>query len=224
MELVGLYIYAYVIGSIPTPFLIGRIARGIDIREYGSGNVGSHNVFHNVGKFWVLPLCVFEFLVKGASPVWIGSWLLSFDNSSYLLSATVLISITGNNWSPWLKFSGGRGLAVVVGGLGALAYREMLLFVGIATLGWIVFKSSGIWSLISLLLIPLWAFLFGEPEAVIWMSVGIIIIVIAKRITSNWDPLTPGISKTEIFFNRCLRDRDVSDRDQWLKRSPIDKV
>ena len=55
MDLVLLYISAYLLGSIPTAYLIGRIVKGVDIRGYGSGNVGSANLYEHVGKKWVYP-------------------------------------------------------------------------------------------------------------------------------------------------------------------------
>ena len=50
MDIILLYIGAYLLGSIPTAYLIGRIVRGVDIRGYGSGNVGSANLYEHVGK------------------------------------------------------------------------------------------------------------------------------------------------------------------------------
>ena len=64
MDIVTLYLYAFLIGSIPTAFLIGKIVKGIDIREYGSGNVGGTNVYYHVGKVWLVPLGIFDLFVK----------------------------------------------------------------------------------------------------------------------------------------------------------------
>ena len=63
MDLVLLYISAYLLGSIPTAYLIGRIVKGVDIRSYGSGNVGSANLYEHVGKKWVYPVATVEVLV-----------------------------------------------------------------------------------------------------------------------------------------------------------------
>ncbi len=70
MELAGLYIYSYLVGAVPTAFLIAKLARGLDIREYGSGNVGGTNVFYHVGKKWGVIQGVLDILSKGALPVW----------------------------------------------------------------------------------------------------------------------------------------------------------
>lgn len=223
MELAGLYIYAYLVGAVPTAYIIGRLVRGIDIRQYGSGNVGGSNVFYSVGKLWIVPLGVFELFIKGGSPVWIGMFLLDMERSSAALIGAPLFAIAGNNWSVFLKFGGGRGIAVVIGVLAALAYLELILFAVVAVAGWAVFRSSGVWVLISLLLLPLWSLLFGEPLAITWFCVGILALVTVKRLISNKMAIPDGVSRSEVLFNRLLRDRDVSRRDQWVSRGPRTK-
>ena len=221
MELAGLYVYAWLVGSVPTAYIIGRLAKGIDIRQYGSGNVGGTNVFYNVGKRWVVPLGLFELLVKGCSPLWIGMFVLDMEKSSVALIGAPLLAIAGHNWSVFLKFSGGRGMTVAIGALFALAYRELLLFMAVAICGWAIFRSSGVWAYIALLLLPLWSLvLFREPLSITWLCAGILALVTAKRLTSNWTPLPEGIPKRQILFNRLLKDRDVSRREDWLDRGP----
>ena len=218
MELAGLYIYAYLVGALPTAYVIGRLVRGIDIREYGSGNVGGTNVFYNVGRAWTLPLGVFEIFVKGGSPVWIGMYALDMERASFGLMGAPLIAIAGNNWSPFLRFTGGRGIALASGALFALAPWELLAFASVAIAGWAIFRSSGVWVYISLALLPLWSLLFGDPAAITWFCVGILVLVSAKRLTSNWTPMPEGLTRSQVFFNRLFRDRDVSRREEWLNR------
>ena len=225
MELAGLYLYAYLIGAVPTAYVIGRLVRGIDIRQYGSGNVGGTNVFYNVGRGWTLPLGFFEIFVKGGSPIWIGVFALDMERSSFGLMVAPLIAIAGNNWSAFLKFTGGRGIALASGALLALAYRELIFFAAVAIGGWAIFRSSGVWVYISLAFLPLWSLLFGEPLAITWFCVGILALVSAKRLTSNWTPMPEGLPRSRVLFNRLFRDRDVSHRDEWLNRGSreIDK-
>ena len=223
MELAGLYVYAFLVGSIPTAYIIGRVVRGIDIREYGSGNVGGANLFSNVSKPWVVPLGLFELFAKGGSPVWIGMFLLDKDRSSTALMAAPLLTLAGNNWSVFLRFTGGRGIAVTLGALFALAYWELILFAAVGLGGWAVFRSSGLWVYIALALLPLWSILLGEPLAITWLCVGILGIVSVKRLTSNWTPPPPGIPKARVFFNRLLRDRDIAQEREWLDRRPTEQ-
>ena len=68
MYLAALYILSYLIGAVPTAYLIGRIIKGVDIRAYGSGNVGGTNVFYHVGKKWAVIQGVLDILLKGALP------------------------------------------------------------------------------------------------------------------------------------------------------------
>jgi glycerol-3-phosphate acyltransferase PlsY len=223
VELAGLYVYAYLVGSVPTAYIIGRLVKGIDIRHYGSGNVGGSNVFYNVGKLWVVPLGIFELIVKGASPVWIGIHVLDMDRSSFSLIGAPLVAMAGHNWSIFLKLGGGRGIAVATGALLALAFKELLVFVAVAIGGWAVFKSSGIWVLIALLLLPISSFLFGEPAAIGWFCVGILAVTTLKRLTANWTLSVQGTPRGQVLLNRLLRDRDVSRREEWLARGPRGK-
>ena len=72
LELAGLYIFSYLIGSIPTAYLIGKLARNVDIRHHGSRNVGGSNLFRHVGKRWMVPLAILDVVIKGSVPIWIG--------------------------------------------------------------------------------------------------------------------------------------------------------
>ena len=220
MELAALYIYAYLVGSVPTAYVIARLVKGIDIRQYGSGNVGGSNLISTVGRGWAVPLGLFELFAKGASPIWIGTYLLDLDKASPALMAAPLLAVAGNNWSVYLKFTGGRGIAVALGALFALAYKELIVFVAVGLAGWAIFRSSGIWVLISLTLLPLWSLLLGEPRNVTWFAVGLLALVSAKRLTSNWTPLPEEEPRTRVYLNRLLHDRDVSRREDWVSRRP----
>ena len=82
MEVAVVYILSYLVGAIPAGYIIGKTVKGVDIRSYGSGNVGSTNVFHHVGRKWAVLLGGLEILVKGALPVWIVLYALDWDGSS----------------------------------------------------------------------------------------------------------------------------------------------
>lgn len=220
METTLLYIYSYLIGSVPTGYIIGRLVKGIDLRQYGSGNVGASNIFASVSKFWVVPHSLFEILVKGASPIWIGLFVMDMDRSSMTLAGAALLAIAGHNWMVFLKFTGGRGIAVASGSLLALAPLELTIFVGIAMGGYLVFKSAGTWVFISLLLMPVWSWLLKEPESITWFCVGIIGLVSLKRLLSNWTPLPGDMPWQRVLFNRLIKDRDTDRREDWVHRTP----
>ena len=87
MDLVWLYFYSYLIGSVPTAYIICKVVKGVDIRKIGSGNVGASNLYQIAGKRWLVPLGLFELFVKGGSSIWIGHYLIGLDRSSMSLMA-----------------------------------------------------------------------------------------------------------------------------------------
>jgi glycerol-3-phosphate acyltransferase PlsY len=129
---------AYLLGSIPTGYLVGR-AKGIDIRAVGSGNIGATNVFRMVGK----TAGVFALIVDGlkgyAACTWLCDWVLTLPGSPatntelYRILAGIA-AVLGHNFTCWLKFKGGKGIATSAGVYFALAP----LAAGIALATWIV--------------------------------------------------------------------------------------
>jgi glycerol-3-phosphate acyltransferase PlsY len=220
MEIAGLYILSYLVGAVPTAFVMGKLVKGVDIRGYGSGNVGGTNVFHHVGKGWAVLLGVFDILVKGALPVYVGLYVLELDRSSLLLIGAPLLAAAGHNWSLYLKFQGGRGVGVVIGTLLALSPLLLVAFMVVAVSGWAVTRSSGVWVLVSLTLLPVWAVLVGDPVVISFCCVGLLSLVVAKRLLSNWTPFPEGLPKERVLFNRLFRDRDVDDHAEWVYRVP----
>ena len=236
MELALLFVYSYLVGSIPTAYIIGRWVRGIDIREYGSGNVGGSNVFEHVGKRWLIPLGLFEVFVKGASPVWVGivlldvqvegptgmwaaNWLMGLERSTPALAVASLLSVIGHNWPIFLKFQGGRGIGTAAGGLLGMAFYQLWAFIAVGLVGYLI-RRSAMMVLLSLLLLPLWTFLLGQSAVVMWYCFGMIGIIVLRRLTANGKPDVPGYSVRKVLFNRLVRDRDVDDRDEWVRRAP----
>ena len=225
MEIVLLYIGAYLLGSIPTAYLIGRIVRGVDIRGYGSGNVGSANLYEHVGKKWVYPVATVEVLIKGALPIFVAIHVVDISRSSAYMVAPGLLAIAGNNWSIFLKLQGGRGIAVTGGTLLALTPILAVVCAVISIGGWKIAKSSGVWVLISLILLPLWSYLlhanlFDQNLNMVWYSLGLLGMVVMKRLSANWTPFPEDVPRKTVFFNRLVRDRDVSDRARWGRLIP----
>lgn len=103
---------AIFIGATPFGFLVGKM-KGIDIREHGSGNIGSTNVLRTLGKPVGAAVLALDVL-KGLVPVLIVK--LVSDNS-ILHIATAMAAILGHNYTFWLKFKGGKGIATTAGAL-----------------------------------------------------------------------------------------------------------
>lgn len=223
MDISGLYLYAYLLGSMPTAYLIGKLVSGIDIREYGSGNLGGTNVAHHVGKWWLIPLSIVDVLAKGTSPVLIGHYFLGLDKASTALLVAPILVVIGHNWSAFMKFQGGRGVAVVAGGLLALSPILLGAFLLVFAVGWLITRSAGIWVLLSLILLPIWVLVAGQPASLSWFCVVMLTLVILKRLLSNNVSIPDGVSRRQVLLNRLLRDRDVYDREEWIYREPAAK-
>ena len=129
---------AYLLGSIPTGYLAGR-ARGIDIRTVGSGNMGATNVFRTLGKTAGVIVLVVDGLKGYAACTWLCDGLLGLLNLSttdaelYRIIAGIA-AVLGHNFTCWLKFKGGKGIATSAGIFFALAP----LAVTIALATWII--------------------------------------------------------------------------------------
>ena len=220
MELAGLYLYSYLIGAVPTAYIIARLVKGVDIRRYGSGQVGGTNLVRCAGKGWLVPLGLFELLVKGASPVLLAQYWLGLDRGSVELAVAPLLALAGHNWSVFLNFHGGRGIAVAVGALPALSPLLLVGFLVVFGTGWLITRSAGIWTLVGLALLPAWAAMAAEPAMVFWYCVALLALVILKRLLADGTPLPAGPARWEVLLNRLFRDRDIADRDEWVRRAP----
>ena len=220
MDLAGLYVFSFLLGSVPTAYLIGRFAKGVDLRRYGSGNVGGSNLYQQAGKKWVVILSIIEIFAKGAMPVWIGRYVLDLELSSVSLIIAPLLTVGGNNWSPFLRFQGGRGITVAIGTLLALSPILLAIAAVIGIGGWGLTRSSGIWVLLALATLPVWALIISEPGMLSWYCVGLLGLVVLKRLLSNWTAPPKDLPLAKVLFNRFLRDRDVDDRAEWVRRVP----
>ena len=219
-EIAGLYIYAYLVGAVPTGYLLAKLARSVDIRQYGSGNVGGTNIAQHVGKKWLVPLLFFDMLIKGSSPVLIGHYLLGLDRTSIVLAISPVPAVVGHNWSVFLKFQGGRGISVFGGGLLALSPLLFVATITVFSLGWALTRSSGVWVLLSVALLPVWVFILRDSTSLVWFGGIVLALVVVKRLLSNWTPLPPDLPRKKVLFNRLFRDRDVDDRSEWVQRGP----
>jgi len=111
---------SYLIGATPFGYLAGRM-RGVDIREHGSGNVGATNVIRVLGKGIGLPVFVLDML-KGWLPVMLTRWILASQgmDSTWPEILAGVATVLGHNYTFWLRFQGGKGIATSAGVLAAL--------------------------------------------------------------------------------------------------------
>ena len=142
---------AYALGSIPTGYWLAKVRKGIDVRQFGSGNIGASNVGRVLGKPWGIAVLVFD-IGKGVLAVVLGQRFF-YDPAGAPLSADAYkilcgaAAICGHNWTVFLRFRGGKGVATSAGVL--LALSPVLLLSSAAIWG-VAAKVSGYVSVASI--------------------------------------------------------------------------
>jgi len=116
LQVALLLLISYLLGAIPFGLLICRWQKGIDIRNHGSGNIGTSNVLRTLGKKAALLTLVGD-VAKGFFPVMVGRWS-GFSES--WMAAVGVAAIIGHNWPVYLNFRGGKGVATSFGAALAL--------------------------------------------------------------------------------------------------------
>jgi len=199
---------AYLLGAIPFGLLLGR-ARGVDIRRHGSGNIGATNVARVLGRRWGLAAFACDF-AKGWLPVFLlpGWAAAGATTPAWLGPVCCVAAIFGHNWSVFLRFRGGKGIATSAGGLLALAPLPVL----VAAAVWVaVVWSSGFVSLGSIVAacsLPVWTALTVEPGPravpLVLLTVLLAAIAVAKH-RSNLQRLRAGTESRVGWARRAGR-------------------
>jgi len=171
---------SFLLGGIPSGYLITRRIKGVDIRQYGSGNPGAANVYRIVGKWagWGTFFCD---ALKGAAAVMLAKYFA--PHYDYLAMLAGFLAICGHMWTPFLKFHGGKGVATSAGVFGALLPIPTIIgFIVFAIVVWITGHISA-GSIIAAIILPLSSFFVGDyPLGFSILSSVIGLIVIYKHI------------------------------------------
>lgn len=222
INFVLLVVGGYLLGSVPAAYLAAKWSRGIDIRRHGSGNVGAANVLAAGAKWLSIAVIIFD-LGKGMLPVYIAS-LLGLPLYQQIIIG--LATIIGHNWPVFLGFSGGRGLLTIVGVVFIFSPWLALILVAFA-FAWTPFKQLVLGTLGAMVLLPILSWFLSEPlgiERTLTLTLGclaMLLIVIIRRLTAPKTPLTTSVSTPQLLLNRLLFDRDIRDREAWLRRSSL---
>ncbi len=149
-ELAAVVVASYLVGAIPNGYLAGRIFRGIDIREHGSGVIGATNVLRVMGRGPFVAVMVADVL-KGYAPVLV-TWYLFHTHD--LQVASGIAAVLGHDFPVYIGFRGGRGVAASFGVYAALA---MPLGVGLVAVGIFIVLALRYMSVMSMVTVPLGA-------------------------------------------------------------------
>jgi glycerol-3-phosphate acyltransferase PlsY len=220
IEFVLLVLAAYLLGSVPAAYLAARLSQGIDIRHYGSGNVGVANLWRLAPKWLAILVFIFD-LAKGMVMVWVAQEIgLGIAEQV----AVGVAAIIGHNWPVFLGFSGGRGILTTLGVVFILMPWGLVVFLAIVSLT-ILVKSSPLPVLAGIAALPLISWFFSQPlgiEEPLPVTLGFLamfLIIVIRRLTAR-QPIAVSIGKKQLLLNRLLFDRDIRDKEAWIHRVP----
>lgn len=180
IQFIAAIILAYLIGSIPTSYITGRLTKGIDIRKYGSGNVGATNTLRVLGKKMGAVVLLID-MAKGAFCV-IVLPAIFFSNQLHIglpifKAYIAAFVIFGHIWTIFLKFKGGKGVATTCGVFLALSTIPALIAILIWVLTVIISKYVSLSSLIMMVSLPFLILMFKQPRAYLILSITLCILI-----------------------------------------------
>jgi len=212
-----LILSAYFWGAIPTAYLTGRYINGVDIRTYGSGNVGAANLTETTNRLIGTTVGVFDCVGKGTLPIFVATLL---DVPTTVQVMVGLATVSGHNWSPYMRFRGGRGIATSIGVLlGFLMWPELLFGVIILGIGGVVImRETALFTLLVIVILPFIGVLFNRPPEFVNMAIALGLILITKRLVANWESPHYKYPLSKVLLYRLLWDRDVRYKNEWTSR------
>jgi acyl phosphate:glycerol-3-phosphate acyltransferase len=166
---------AFLIGSIPWGYLIGRSIYHTDLRKSGSGNIGAMNALRTLGKKGAVAVLLLD-AAKGALPVLIVLRFAHFDGLACLAGGSAVL---GHCFSPWLDWKGGKGVATAFGAIFALSWPAGLICVAAWMLGALVLtRYSSVGSMLAMIVSPfaLFALTRSPSEALFGIFLAFLIL------------------------------------------------
>jgi glycerol-3-phosphate acyltransferase PlsY len=213
---------AYLLGSVPSAYLAGRWSRGIDIRQYGSGNVGATNLLRFTSRRVAIPVIIFD-SAKGMIMVGV-AWQLGLGVTEQLVVG--IVAIVGHNWPVFLRFTGGRGVITTMGVSFLLPIINNLVplvtsFLITVLYGSIALVSAyfkrlplGVFIIVAAFPLVGWILIRSLPLTLGYLVMFLILAI--RRLTARQPVSITSISKRRILINRLLFDRDMRDKEAWM--------
>jgi len=181
----GIFTVAYFLGSFPTGYLAGKLLKGIDIREHGSGSTGATNVLRTLGK---VPgsIVLLTDAFKGGLAVSTANIIFTIalfptlptEWQAYLVPIAAIGAILGHSKSIWLNFGGGKSVATSVGVLLAMSWQVGLATIVVFSIALAVSRMVSVSSIAGAVSATIWMLIFDRPlPSVIFAIVGGIYVI-----------------------------------------------
>jgi len=158
IEKIVIILISYLMGSIPFGLLLAKIIKGIDIREYGSGNIGTTNVSRIMGKKWGLIVFTLD-SAKGLIPTLFSK--IRYPQNYTLLLITGIAAILGHIYSLFLNFKGGKGVATAFGVMLVLLPIPTLITLGVFAITFLLTGYVSLSSIIAAVSLPILTLIFN---------------------------------------------------------------
>ena len=205
-------VFSYLLGAVPSGYLITKFSTQKNILEIGWKKTSGSNVFRNIGKWQGVMTGVFDGL-KGYLAVY-GARELGLPLEIQMLSG--IAALIGNNWSLFLDFAGGRGLATFAGA-GLFLFPKVLGISLIPAIFLALVWNSSIATIILLLIIIFIPNYLGQPETATIYTLMSLVPIFVKRLSPIKD-IFPLNQKLALFRNRLIFDNDQFLREPRIKR------
>ena len=178
MKIALIILGCYLLGSIPFGYIAGKLFKKIDIRELGSGNIGATNVFRLLGPS-LASLVLIGDIGKGIFSIYLAQYF-NIDNL-LILTVAGLAVICGHDWSLFLGFKGGKGIATTFGVIFALNPIISILAIVVWVVVMIITRYASLSSILAVISIMIFTILFKQPYEYIIFSAIIILLSIFKH-------------------------------------------
>ena len=175
IEIITVFIYSYILGSVPFGLILTKLFLKKDIRKIGSGNIGATNVLRTGGKFLAIVTLFFD-VIKGYLSVYITN-----EYFNYLIFLSALMCFIGHIFPVWLKFKGGKGVATYLGIVIAISLKLAILFGIIWMFTLLIFRYSSFSSIFSTLVVFLYSLFLNNFSLNIFLFVIVIIVIFTHR-------------------------------------------
>jgi glycerol-3-phosphate acyltransferase PlsY len=167
----------YLLGSIPFAFLVAKRVAGVDVRFTGSGNVGAANVLRATNSNVALIVALLD-LAKGSAAVWLAGVLGAGEAGG---AATGVAAVLGHIYPVWLRFRGGKGVAVTCGAFGVLAPLATLIAAAIFTVVLWATRYVSLGSLMAALALPPLVEATGGAQAITYGAAAVAAVVVFRH-------------------------------------------
>jgi len=188
-------IIGYLLGSIPTAYIVSRVRRGIDIRTIGSGNMGGANVMREIGTHEGVFVGLFD-IAKGAGVILIAQAL---NVSELWIFGAGFAAVVGHNFPVFAGFRGGRGSATIIGIFLVLAPTATLATLVVVAIPFFASRKFGGAVIIGLALLPLFIWLLEDSLSLVRYALAVDLFMLIRNLPDIRRVLAKGIIKDMIY-------------------------